>query len=404
MSAMFDATLEANRPHPERLPTGANFGLFYLALCALVLLPLSGCGKSEQQAAPEAPPPEVKIAQPVQREVMEWDEYPGKIEAVESVEVRARVDGYLEKVNFEAGDRVKQGDLLFVIDPRPFQAELNRAQAELEEAKARLELARSNLARAEQLLEKHFISREEYDARRAEVKQARAAVRSAEADVEVARLNLEFTQVRSPIDGVVGRELITEGNLVKGGGADATQLTFIVSIDPVYAYVAVDEKSALEYQRLAEQGVFPKGSVAMELALANEADYAYKGQIDYESPRFEVATGTQILRGVFANPARILKPGLFVRARVPASAPYQAILLPDRAIASSLAQKIVWVMDENDQVASRQVTLGPLVEGLRVIREGLKLDEWVVVEGIQKLKPGIRVKPERMTATPTEPR
>nr|WP_246599002.1 efflux RND transporter periplasmic adaptor subunit [Methylogaea oryzae] len=368
-----------------------------------LLLSLAGCGQSGDKAASSPPPPRVKIAQPLHRETQTWDEFPGRVEAVESVDVRARVDGYLEQVNFKAGDAVNKGDLLFQIDPRPFRAQLNRAQADLEQAKARLELARNNLTRAQRMFQSKAISEEEFDARSKGLAEAVAAVQSADANVYAARLNLEFTEVRAPIAGRVGRELITAGNLVKGGGADATLLTFIVATDPVYVYVDVDERSALKYRRLVGQGCLPHPAEAQqpclpaEIGLADEAGFPHKGSIAYTSPRLTASTGTLTLRGVFANGDGLLSPGLFARLRIPGSAPFQAILLPDRAISTDLAQKFVWVVGEGNKAERRVVVPGPLVDGLRVISEGLKPDEWVVVEGVQKIKPAAPVEPEKIS-------
>ncbi len=371
-----------------------------LPLVSLLLL-LAGCGRSGMEQTQAMPPPQVKIAQPVHREVMLWDEFPGRIEAVESVDVRARVDGYLERVNFKPGERVKKGDLLFVIDPRPFRALLNHAQAELDQAKARLALAKNNLARADHMYKSRAISEEEYDARSKGLTEATAAVQSAEANVYTARLNLEFTEVRASISGRVGRELITAGNLVKGGGADATQLTFIVSTDPVYVYADVDERSALDYQRLARErcsrppAEARQACMPAQMALVDEVGFSHRGYIEYESPRLNTSTGTLSLRAVFPNPDGLLSPGLFARLRLPGSTPFQAVLLPDRAVATDLAQKFVWVVGEDNKVERRPVTLGALIDGDRVIAEGLKPEEWVVIEGIQKLKPGIPVNPEK---------
>ena len=340
-------------------------------------------------------PPSVKIAQPLAQDVTEWDEYTGRIEAVSSVDVRARVSGYLEKVNFKAGEMVKKGDLLFLIDPKPFTAQLNYAEAELERAKAKRELAKNDLVRAESLFRGKAISEEEYDARSKGLREAVATVNSAEANVYTARLNLDFTKIRAPIDGQIGRELITEGNLVSGGGGDATRLTFIVSTNPVYVYVDADERSVLKYRRQSND--IGAGQTPAQLAVADEADFPHQGILDYISPREDAATGTVTLRGVFANPDGLLSPGFFARMRVRGSAPYPAILVPDRAIATDQAQRFVWVVNQDNQVEYRKVVLGAPIGQSRVIKEGLKAGEWVVIEGLQKLKPGIKVNPERIS-------
>lgn len=379
-------------------PGGSRNGL----LAAFILIALIGCKNDEQSAPPPGlgPTPNVKIAQPLAQEVTEWDEYTGRIEAVNSVEVRARVSGYLDSVNFKAGDKVRKGDLLFQIDPKPYTAQLNYAEAELERAKSKHELAKNDLLRAERLFRAKAISEEEHDARSKGLREALATVQSAQASVNTARLNLEYTQVRSPIDGRIGRELITAGNLVNGGEVNATLLTFIVSTDPVYVYVDADERSVLKYRRHAQQGghgSLGDESTPVELAVADESGFPHQGHIDYISPREDAATGTLSLRGVFANPDELLSPGFFARIRVRQSAPYQAILLPDRAIGTDQAQHFVWLVNQENQVEYRKVELGAHIGQSRVIVQGLKPEEWAVIEGIQKLKPGIKVNPERIT-------
>jgi len=373
-------------------------------LLALVMLVMIGCGNPTDPGAKSAqlPAADVEIARPLAQDVTEWDEYTGRIEAVSSVDIRARVSGYLEKVNFKAGAKVKKGDLLFLIDPKPFSAQLQYAEAELERAKAKRELAKNDLERAERLFRGKAISEEEYDARSKGSREAVAAVQSAEANVYTARLNLEFTKIRAPIDGRIGRELITEGNLVSGGGADATRLTFIVSTDPVYVYVDADERSALRYRRQSRQdpgNTSDAGQTPVQLAVADEADFPHQGSLNYISPRADTATGTVTLRGEFANPDGLLSPGFFARMRVRGSAPYPAILLPDRAIATDQAQRFVWVVNQENQVEYRQVFLGAHIGQSRVITQGLKPDEWVVVDGLQKIRPGIKVNPERISLT-----
>jgi multidrug efflux system membrane fusion protein len=373
-------------------------------LLALVALMIIGCGNPVDPGAKPAQPPApgVKIARPLAQDVTEWDEYTGRIEAVSSVDVRARVSGYLEKVNFKAGAKVKKGDLLFLIDPKPFSAQLQYAEAELERAKAKRELAKNDLERAERLFSGKAISEEEHDARSKGSREAVAAVQSAEANVYTARLNLEFTKIRAPIDGRIGRELITEGNLVSGGGADATRLTFIVSIDPVYVYVDADERSALKYRRQSRQdggSTTDAGQTPVQLAVADETDFPHQGRLNYISPREDTATGTVTLRGEFANPDGLLSPGFFARMRVRGSAPYPAILLPDRAISTDQAQRFVWVVNQDNQVEYRQVFLGAHIGQLQVITQGLKPDEWVVIDGLQKIRPGLKVNPERISLT-----
>jgi multidrug efflux system membrane fusion protein len=372
------------------------------ALLAAILLPLAGCGNSGQNqaaAASEGPPPAVRTAQPVQKDVVEWDEYTGRIEAMETVEVRARVDGYLTRINFKAGDRVKKGDLLFVIDPRPYQAELHRAEGELRRTQTRLELAKNDLDRAERLRRAKAMSEEEYDARSKGLREAGASVQSAEAAVQTARLNLEFTEVRSPINGRIGRELITIGNLVK---SDDTLLTVIVSRDPVYVYVDADERAVLKYRRLAETGQRAsarEGHIPVELALIDETGFPHQGYIDYVEPRMDAGTGTLRARGIFQNPKDLLSPGFFARVRVPGSPAYRAVMVPERAIGTDQDQRFVWVVKDDNSVEYRKIRPGAKIGSLRVISEGLAPDEWVVTEGVQKVRPGGKVQPERITVS-----
>jgi membrane fusion protein, multidrug efflux system len=375
-------------------------------LLAIFALSLSyGCGtqpdtsvqKSQDEIA------DVTVAQPLVKEVTDWDVYTGRIEAVNSVDVRARVSGYLDKVNFTAGSRVSAGDLLFEIDPQPFRAQLNYADAQLAQAITRQELAKNDLKRAEGLFHAKAISAEEYDARKKGSKEASAAVQSAKANVQSARINLNFTSIRSPINGKIGRELITKGNVVNGGGPDATLLTFIVSTDPVYVYVEIDERSALKYRRLAQNGNNASAKATpVELALADEPGFPHKGVLDYTSPRVDVATGTVTMRGVFSNPNDLLSPGFFARMRIKASPPYPAIMLPDRTVSTDQAQRYVWVINSEDKAEYRKVTLGAQTGGLRVITQGLKASEWVVTEGVQKLKANSKVNPKRITLASSE--
>lgn len=372
---------------------------FLLLLAAL--LPLAACQNSssaeqKQAASPPPPAPAVKIARPIVKEVREWDDFTGRIEAVDRVELKARVSGYLEKVNFKAGEKVKKGELLFVIDPRPFKAQLAFAEAELEKARARRQLAVSDWQRAVDLFNVKAISREEYDARRKGLSEISAEVKSAAANVEAARLNVDFTKITAPISGRIGRELLTVGNLVK---SDDTLLATVTSTDPMYVYVDADEQALLKYRRHAARIKSKTGlrGVAVQLGLADEKDFPHAGTLDYVEPQEHSPTGTIALRGVFANPDELLSPGFFARLRLSAGPPYTAVLLPNRAIGSDQAQKFVWVVTPERQIAYRGVELGAPIGNSRVIEKGIDPNDWIVIEGAQKLKAGMKVAPEKIT-------
>lgn len=354
---------------------------------------VSGCGRSEPAAPPAAP--KVTVSTPVVQEVAEWDEYTGRLEAVESVEVRARVSGYLQSVHFRDGQAVKKGDLLFVVDPRPYQAELDRVSAELQLAQARLELAKSDYARAQTLLQFRAISQEEADTRRATERQAQESVEAARAALRATKLNVEFTRITAPISGRIGRKLVTEGNLINGGSTQATLLTTIVSLDPIYAYFEADERSFLKYTRLGQNGKSPgQGKNPVYLALADEQGFPHKGHTDFVDNRLDPDTGTMRVRAVFANPGLTLTPGLFGRIRLLGTASYEAVLVPDEAVGSDLSQKFVLIVNGDNTVERRSVELGPVVDGLRVIRKGLKAEDHVIVSGLQRAVPGTIVDPQ----------
>ncbi|MHB8523468.1 MAG: efflux RND transporter periplasmic adaptor subunit [Limisphaerales bacterium] len=378
-----------------------------LARVAALTLLAAGCQKSAPPAS--FPPPAVTASQPVQRDIVEWDEYPGRLDAIDMVEVRARATGYLQSVHFKDGAEVKKGDLLFVIDPRPYQAELDRAGAGLKQAQTRLELANNDQARAERLLKSKAISEEEADSRSKAKREAEAAIDSARASVEMAKLNLEYTHITAPIDGRIGRKLITEGNLVNGNQGQSTLLTTIVSVDPVYCYFDADEPSVLKYQQLVREGKqesLRDGKVACEVELANETGFPHQGVLDFADNRVDPATGTLRVRGVFPNPGpdRVLQPGFFARVRVPGSGKYPALLIPDQAVGTDQGQKFVFVVDDRETVGYRPVKLGPVVDGLRVVRAGIHANDWVVVNGLMSIRDGVKVKPTRVPlGTPTVP-
>jgi RND family efflux transporter MFP subunit len=356
---------------------------------------INACRRPEPVAAP---PPKVTVSTPIVRDVIEWDEYTGRLESTESVEVRARVNGYLQSIHFKDGAIVKQGDLLFVIDPRPYQAEVDRVTAELQLAQARLELAKSDYARAQKLLQFRAISQEEADTRAATERQVQQSVEAARAAVKAAKLNFEFTRVTAPISGRISRRLVTEGNLINGGTAESTLLTTIVSMDPIYVYFEADERSYLKYARLSRNGKRPSSRQARNpvyLALADEKGFPRKGYIDFVDNRLDPKTGTMTGRAVFSNSDLALTPGLFARLRLQGSTPYEALLVPDEAIGSDQAQKFIFVMNGDNTVEYRTVQLGPLLHGFRVIREGLTLDDWLIVSGVQRARTGLTVTPEK---------
>ena len=361
-----------------------------------IILVFQAACQPPQTASPA--PPKVTVSRPVVQEIIEWDEYTGRLEATENVEVRARVSGYLQSIHFKDGAIVKKGDLLFVIDPRPYQAEVDRVRAELQLAQARLELAKSDYARAQKLLQFRAMSQEEADTRAATERQAQEAVAAGQAAVKAASLNLEFTRVTAPITGRISRRLVTEGNLINGGTAESTLLTTIVSMDPIYVYFEADERSYLKYARLSRNGTRPSSREAKNpvyLALADEKGFPRRGYIDFVDNRLDAKTGTMSGRAVFSNPDLALTPGLFARVRLQGSVRYDALLVPDEAIGSDQAQKFVFVVNGGNTIEHRTVQLGPLVHGFRVIAEGLKPEDWLVVSGLQRAKTGLTVAPEK---------
>jgi RND family efflux transporter MFP subunit len=300
---------------------------------------------------------------------------------------------------------VRKGDLLFVIDPRPYTAVLRRAEAELALAKARLELADSRFDRASRLVARNAISQEEADTRAAEARQAGASVQAAQAALEAARLDVEYTEVRAPVSGRVGRKLVTEGNLVNGGsGTQGTMLTTIVSLDPIYVYFEADERAYLKYVHLAQEGKRPSSRNnrnPVQIAFADEEGFPHEGYTDFVDNHLDEQTGTIGARAVMANPDLLLSPGLFARVRLIGSGAYDALLIPDEAIGTDQARKFVYVVDADNHARYRPITLGPMIDGLRVVREGLAADERIVINGLQRTKPDALVDPQEATATPT---
>lgn len=346
--------------------------------------------------APSAPPPPAVTAAPaIGRTVNEWDEFTGRIEAVGYVQVRPRVSGFIDKVTFTEGKEVKQGDVLFRIDPREYKDALDRAEADLTRARTQADLARSESERAEPLVAENAISREEYDARVSGSAQANATILAAQAAVRTAKLNLDWTLVRAPISGRISRAEVTPGNVVQSG-SDPTILTTIVSMDPVYVYFEGDEQAYLRYNQLAREGSRPSSRVTrnpVRMGLANEAGYPHTGYVDFVDNQLNPQTGTIRARAVFSNKDRFFTPGLFARIQLLGSGKFDAVLVQDGAVGTDQDRKFVYVLKPDSTVEYRSVELGRIVDGLRVIRKGVVPDEQVVINGLQRIRPGMKVTP-----------
>jgi RND family efflux transporter MFP subunit len=364
---------------------------FWLVACVTILV-TSGCQKSAPP--PPATVPAVTVAKVIPKEVVEWDEYTGRTDAIESVDIRPRVSGYLEMIGFRAGDIVEKGDLLFEIDPRPYQAALDQAKGLLEQAHAQKKLNDANFTRAQELIARNVTAKSDYDNAVAQKNVSDAQVSTAQAAVEAAQLNLDFTKVTAPIMGRISRELVTVGNLVQ---ADSTVLTNIVSVDPVYAYFNVDANSVEKYTQQIRQGELQdarKTKVPIYMKLESERGFPHEGYIDFINNQFTASTGTLQIRGVFGNPDGFIEPGQFVLVRVAGTPKHQAVLVSDRAIGSDQGQKFVFVVDDQGTVRSQRIDTGPIVDGLRIVRSGLKGDEQVIVSGTLNARPGGKVKVE----------
>ena len=364
------------------------FAIFALALW------LAGCNKP-QPAAHGFPPTEVTVSKPVQKEVENWNEFTGRTAAVNLVTITPRVSGYIVSVPFKEGDIVHKGELLFQIDPRPYQDVYDQAVGQLKQAQANQQLQDATFERQDHLRQTGVIAKEDYDTAVSNKSQAEAQVTSAHAAVNAAQLNLEFTHVTSPIDGRVSRQLVNIGNLVQ---ADSTQLTTVVTIDPIYAYFSMDELASLSYQRLVKEGKLANtqgGKLPVYLQLQDETAFPHGGTIDFADNTFDSTTGTRLLRASFPNADGFLLPGSFVRVRLPSSAKYNALLVADRAIGSDQDQSFVYVVDSKNIAQLRHITTGQLADGLRVVKTGLQPEDVVIINGILKVRPNSPVKPDQ---------
>ncbi|MDI9238131.1 efflux RND transporter periplasmic adaptor subunit [Lysobacter sp. LF1] len=379
---------------PRKALARSGTGIPYLALATslVVAFAISACSSQAEPGTGMPPPPEVSVAQVLSKDVNRWDEFTGRVSAIETVELRPRVSGYVQDVAYQEGEEVKKGDLLFVIDPRPYRAHLAQAEADLERARAEARLAQMQDKRAETLVEAKAISREEFETRRAASTQGNAAVRAAEAALDNARLDLQFTQVRSPINGRAGRAMVTEGNLAS---ADTTLLTTVVSQDPVFVYFESDEQSFLRYQELARKGERAETKNPVRVGLASEQGYPHEGTVDFVDNQVDASTGTIRARAVLRNPDRIFTPGLYARVQLEGSGRFKAMLIDDKAVLTDQDRKYVYVLGPKNAATRKDVVLGPVVDGLRVVNSGLAANDKVIVHGVQKVFfPGMPVAPK----------
>jgi RND family efflux transporter MFP subunit len=359
---------------------------------------------SAQGGPAPPPPPQVTVAKPLVKDIVERTDFIGRFEAIDQVDIRARVSGYLDKVHFQDGTFVKAGDLLFTIDPRPYRNELEQAQSAVTSSQVRLEFAQSDLDRAEQLRRSGNITDQVYDQRRQAFLTAKAELDRAQAALRQAQLDVEFTQIKSPLSGRISRKLVSEGNLVN---ANETILTNVLSLDPIQFYFDVDERSFLAFSRQTHGGTNTSANGEtneVELTLTDERLGTRKGQLDFVDNRLDSASGTIRVRAVFENKDRFLTPGLFGRVTVGASDPYKGILLPDEAIGSDQDRRVVYALGENNIVNLKPVRIGPRIDGYRVIRDGLTGNETVVVNGLVRARPGAPVTPQMTTLPPMRER
>ncbi len=381
------------------------------AVPLLAVFAIMGCKPTAKGPGgpPQAGVPAVTVAKPISKRLTDWDEFTGRLIARDKVEVRARVSGYLTEVHFKEGAEVKEGALLFRIDPRPYQAAVDRAEAVLAQAKTTAELAAIEAKNASTLSKGQVISQEETQRRLKGAAGEQAAVRAAEAMVSAAKLDLEFTEIKAPISGRISDARATVGNLITGGtggSGGATLLTTIVAIDPIYCEIDADERSVLKYREMHKSGERKSAMfvrVPVEMGLINQEGWPIKGEVDFVDNQLNPATGTIRARAVFPNPDRLMSPGFFARIRVHGSGEYDGLLIRDSAVGDDQGNSFVWVIDAEDKAVYRPIKLGPLLDGLRVVREGLKADDRVVILGLMSVRNGAKVKPTLADMALTSP-
>jgi RND family efflux transporter MFP subunit len=387
---------------PQHQVTHAR-GLSGWAVAGLLLLSmwLGGCGKPTAQQAP--PPPTVTVSLPLRREVTDWDEFTGHLVSPETANIAARISGIIEQAPFKEGSLVKKGDVLFVIDDRPFKADLEIKKATLAKDQAQVALMQAQLARSVDLLKKKAIAQQDYDTTNAGFEQAKAQINADQAAIDTSQLNLDWTRVTAPIAGRVSRIYITVGNLVNGGAGQATLLTTVVSVNPMYCYVSVPERSFLKYQAYAAR---TKGATVREakipcfVQLENEKNFPHEGEIDFIDNNLDPNTGTIQLRGVIPNANGELTPGLFAQMRITGSGPYKTLLVPDIAVGAEQNERYLMVVQKDNTVGTRKVELGELFGSLRSIVSGVQPDDRVIVNGLQLARPGAKVNPREAPIPP----
>ena len=367
-----------------------------ICIFVFTVLLLLGCSpRNEPQQEP--PTMSVPVAKPLVKKIIDWDEYTGRFHAISRVEVRARVGGYVEEIKFQDGQIVKEGDVLFVIDKRPFQFRVDSAQSELKSAELEVQLAQIEFNRVQRLRKTLAASKEEYEQKNFALYRARAKVESAKATLALGKLNLTLTEVKAPISGRVGRDLINAGNLISGGDSQATLLTTIVSLDPIHFYFEANEAQLLKYIRLNKSGQRKASrdkANPIKVKLLDEEKFVHRGQMDFVDNAIDLQTGTMQGRAIFPNRDGIIQPGMFGRAQLVGSGKYEAILIPDKLIVTDQSNKFVYVVSKDNEIQRRYITLGPLHQKtMRVIRKGLDKDDTVVIGHVQKIYSGMKVNP-----------